>query len=137
MTGPLDIVESRVRNLLLEQADLRERAERAKRRGEEAVRGLLLGVIGVKDAAEAYLAEADAERLRDVVGLLARLLAAQQVEEASAVGRAPDPRWHRVVETVEEGSVPPGTVIREFVKAYLWKGGLLREGQVAVARRGE
>lgn len=143
--GPLDVVESRVRNLLIEQADLRERAERAKRKDEEARKALLLSVVGVKDAAEAFLADALAKapgaaptgHLRDVVALMARLLAANQVEEASAIGREPDGRWHRVVEIVVDDSETEGRVVTEFVKAYLWKGALLREGQVAVARRGE
>ncbi len=143
--GPLDVVESRVRNLLIEQADLRERAERAKKREDDARRAFLLSVIAVQDAAEAYLADAQAKApeavatgyLGEAVGLLAKLLAANQVEEASALGREPDGRWHRVIERVIDASVPEGRVAREFVKAYLWKGELLRGGQVAVARRGE
>lgn len=142
--GPLDVVESRVRNLLIEQADLRERSERTKRKEEEARKALLLSIVGVKDAAEAFLADARAKApgaaptayLGDVVGLVGRLLAAHQVEEASVLGGEPDGRWHRVIEIVVDDSVPEGHVATEFVKAYLWKGGLLREGQVAVARRG-
>lgn len=142
--SPLDLVESRVRNLLIEHADLRERAERAKRREDDARRGLLLAVVGVRDAAEAYLADAAAKApdaaptayLRDVVALLGRLLASNEVEEVPALGRPPDGRWHRVLEVVNDASAPDGAVAREFVKAYLWKGQLLREGQVAVARRG-
>ncbi len=143
--GPLDVVESRVRNLLIDQADLRERAERTRRKEEDARKALLLAVVGVKDAAEAFLADAQAKapdaaptaHLGDVVRLMARLLAANQVEEASALGREPDARWHRIVETVVDEATPDGRVTREFVKAYLWMGELLRGGQVAVARRGE
>ncbi len=139
--GPLDLVESRVRNLLIEQADARERLERAKKKDDDARKALLLAVVGVKDAAEAYLTDAEAKgdpgHLGDVVGLLARLLAANQVEEAAALGREPDGRWHRVVDTVVDGVIEEGKVVKEFLKAYLWKGDLLRGGQVAVARRGE
>ncbi|GEM_PF-4433427 len=143
--GPLDLVESRVRNLLIEQADVRERAERSKRKDDDARKALLLAVVGVKDATEAFLANARANApdaapttyLGDVVDLIGRLLAANQVEEASALGREPDGRWHRVIEVVIDDSLPVGRVATEFVKAYLWKGDLLREGQVAVARHGE
>lgn len=135
--GPLDLIESRVRNLLIEQADLRERLERSKKKEDDARKALLLSVVGVKDAAEAYLADGETGHMRDVVDLLARLLAANQVEEASALGREPDGRWHRVVDSVVDGATGEGKVTKEFVKAYLWKGDLLRGGQVAVARRGE
>lgn len=69
------------------------------------------------------MSERRVERLMQEVGL----------EAIESVGRVFDPETMEAVEAVA-GSEPPGTVVEELRRGYLWRGRVFRFAQVRVAK---
>ncbi|MBI4613756.1 MAG: nucleotide exchange factor GrpE [Planctomycetes bacterium] len=140
--GPLAVLESRIKNLLIEQASLADRLARSQEREQEERGKLLCRFLEVADLAGTYAAEREgdpspaARYLQELERLVARILAEAGVHEVPGPGHPADPRYHRVVEAVPGAGRPAGTILKEYRKAYLWNGALLREGQVVVSDDG-
>jgi len=55
------------------------------------------------------------------------------VTPIESLGQAFDPKIHEAVARVERDDVPPGTVVAEFLRGYLFRDRLLRPAQVGVS----
>ena len=67
---------------------------------------------------------------------LGRLMAAEQLEPSTCVGRAVDPELMTVLEVVDSPGEPPGTVTKELRRGYKWRGRVLRFAEVQAVRTG-
>ena len=85
------------------------------------------------------------ERVRQLLGSLVtgyrmglqrieRALAQYELEPIPAVGSLFDPERMEVLEAVENTGRPPGEVLEEVRRGYLWRGRVFRFAQVRVAR---
>jgi molecular chaperone GrpE len=63
-----------------------------------------------------------------------RLLPILEIEPQSCVGEAFDPETMEAIEVVGASDAPPGTVLEEVRRGYLWRGKIFRFAQVKVAR---
>jgi molecular chaperone GrpE len=63
-----------------------------------------------------------------------RALEQHGLEAISAAGRAFDPERMEVLEAVDQSGRPPGEVLEEIRRGYLWRGRVFRYAQVRVAR---
>ena len=70
------------------------------------------------------MSERRVERLMREVGL----------EPVETVGQPFDPETMEAVEAVAGGEHPPGTVVEELRRGYLWDGRVFRFAQVRVAK---
>jgi molecular chaperone GrpE len=67
---------------------------------------------------------------------LHRVMAAEQVVAIACEGRTVDPELMTVLEVVDSGGDPPGTVTKELRRGYTWRGRVLRYAEVQAARSG-
>jgi hypothetical protein len=56
------------------------------------------------------------------------------LEPISAVGQSFDPEYMEVLEAVPDSGYPPGEVLEEVRRGYVWRGRVFRYAQVRVAR---
>ena len=102
---------------LLPSVDNLERAiEHAKQGGGEANQGGLLEGVELV--------------LREVTSALAR----HGVVPIEAEGQPFDPAQHEAMAQVEDGSVPPNTVVQVYQRGYQLRGRLLRPARVVVSK---
>jgi len=59
------------------------------------------------------------------------------LEEIEVSGKKFDPRLHEVIEVIESNELPPGMVVKEHQKGFLYKGKLLRPARVSVSKKPE
>jgi molecular chaperone GrpE len=116
----------------------REVEERSRRKSE----GLLNGILGGLDELDRALAHLPDGRqgqdpLVQGVSLIREALirAASQagVREIPTVGTPFDPKIHEAIATIPTADAPPGHVVSEHRKGYLWGDRVLRPSQVVVA----
>jgi molecular chaperone GrpE len=65
---------------------------------------------------------------------LRRAMAAEQVDRINTVGGPVDPDRMTVIEVVDAPGLPPGEVVDEVRRGYLWRGRVLRYAEVRAAR---
>jgi hypothetical protein len=63
-----------------------------------------------------------------------RALEQQGLEPISVVGQSFDPEYMEVLEAVPDSGYPPGEVLEEVRRGYVWNGRVFRYAQVRVAR---
>lgn len=117
----------------------RERASAAR----SGKRKLILGILDVLDSFDRALAQMQKMKRADpaiIEGLdairrkTAGILEAEGVTPFESKGKAFDPEFHEAVASLDTNEHPPGTVVDEFRRGYLWDGELLRPAEVRVAR---
>lgn len=139
-------------NRELERA--REQAAAAKRQAE---RGLLLGLLDLRDRlaagveagaahrpgllarltpAEARFAASLAQGLALTLRRVDELLAGHQVRPLEAIGQNLDPHRMRAVGVETLSDQPDGQVLREVLRGYYQHGELLRAAEVIVNKKG-
>ena len=105
----------------------------------QAKRELLLALVDLADGFDRALVHIDESPQSVSAGLygmqrrLCSLLEAEGVEAFESVGQPFDPTRHEAAATVRDFDGPPGTVVDEAGRGYLWKGELLRPARVRVA----
>jgi len=133
------------------QRDLEQARAAAAAARAEAERGLLLGLIDLRDSLQAALAAAQPPRgwrawfggaarlaasLREGSALTLQrvdaLLADHRVRPIAAVGQPLDPHCMRAVAVEAAAGQPPGVVLRELRPGYRQGSELLREAEVIV-----
>lgn len=62
------------------------------------------------------------------------VLDSNDVKPMECVGKPFDPHFHHVTETVESDEHPPGTIVEETLKGYLFEGKTLRPAHVIVVK---
>lgn len=82
--------------------------------------------------AKADLADADRQALEMLDTEWRRAQQRLQLEPYDAVGKAFDGQHHEVIATLSDASQPPGVVLRQAGRGYLWGGKLLRMAQVVI-----
>jgi molecular chaperone GrpE len=113
----------------------REREHLAK----EALRQFILRLLDVIDDFERFLnipedeASSFINGMRVVHGKFLKVLEAEGVRPFQSVGQPFDPTLHEAAGTVPAGENPPGTVVLEIQRGYLWGDDLLRSARVVVA----
>ncbi len=65
---------------------------------------------------------------------LRRVMKAERLERVETVGRPVDPDRMTVLEVVEDSGQPPGHVVEEVRKGYVWRSRVLRYAEVRAAR---
>lgn len=115
---------------------LKERSEILRYAGENLARDM----VEVLDNLELALAQrapgANEELLKGIEMIRDQFriaLEKHQVVAECGVGKPFDPNKQQAMATVPSDEYPPGTVIEEFKKTYLFKDKVLRVGQVVVA----
>lgn len=133
------------------QRDLEQARAAAATARAEAERGLLLGLIDLRDSLQAALAAAQPPRgwaawfggaarlaasLREGSALTVQrvdaLLAGHRVRPIAAVGQPLDPHSMRAVAVESSAGQPAGVVLRELRPGYRQGSELLREAEVIV-----
>jgi molecular chaperone GrpE len=105
----------------------------------QARRGLLLALVGLADGFDRALAHVDDSPESVAAGLhgmrrqLGTLLETEGVRPFESVGQPFDPARHEAMATVQNWDGPPGTIVDEAGRGYLWNDELLRPAQVRVA----
>jgi molecular chaperone GrpE len=105
----------------------------------EGRRDLLLALVDLADGFDRALAHVDESPESVAAGLhgmqrhLRSLLEAEGVKPFESVGQAFDPTRHEALAAVRGFDGPPGTVVDEAGRGYLWNGELLRPARVRVA----
>ncbi len=112
----------------------RDVEERSRRKAEPLLLALLDGV----DELDRALAAAGSEGpLAEGVGLirdsLREALGREGVREIPSVGEPFDPKVHEAIAQVPAGDAPPGSIVAEQRKGWLWGDRVLRAPQVVVA----
>ncbi len=126
---------------------LKEKEELQLRAGEAVLReivGVLDDLERAVDHASAFVRTASvgdefapvSQGLEMVTRKFLGALERNGVTPVSAQGQRFDPTIHEAIQQVEDPDVPSGTVVREFQKAYLLHGRLLRPALVVVAQGG-
>lgn len=117
----------------------KERSELLKYAGESLVvdlldvlddldRALLVDIQKVSSAQEIV------EGVRMIRGRFAGILKKHSVEAKESTGEKFDPLCHEALTAVPTNDHPPGTVIEQLRKAYLFKDKLIRTAQVVVSK---
>jgi molecular chaperone GrpE (heat shock protein) len=148
--GGLQAVEDEVRGLVRQLSEARFALGEQEKRAAEDVRRMLLAVIEVLDAFQRVFAGIEAKQdevnpqmkkwvgnFRAVSRQLRAVLIDRDVTEIDNLDQGFDPRWHKIVETVQDPSRPDGTIVEEVQKGYLWRGEVLRKTDVVVVRNEE
>ena len=104
--------------------------------GREALRGFILSLLDVVDDLERLLNVAEStpflKEVRMVHRKLMDLLEKAGVHPFGSVGKPFDPSLHEAVATAPAGELPPGLVVQEVKRGYLWDNDLLRTAHVVV-----
>jgi len=136
-------VRAMILGLATARADLLERETEHRRETDR----LLLALVEVIDAFERVfdsVRESDLDaadqrlvgNFQTVYRLLSRTLREQRVVPIVTVAPEFDPRYHEVVETVDDPATPPGTIMREPRRGYLRDETVLRMAGVVVSSEG-
>ena len=146
-TDRLAVIEDDARQIIRELAASKlalAESESEHRRAMEAHLLALLDVVDgfgrVLDNVRAREGELSAQmkiwlgNFRTVYRLLGRVVQEQGVTPIETPTREFDPRWHTATETVVDASLPPGTIVEEIKRGYVWQRQVLRKTEVLVAR---
>lgn len=126
-------------------ADLENFRKRVTREREEMLKfsneKLLKEILFIKDNLDRALEHkevADPKTLKEGLELINRefekLMGQVSVQEIEAIGKLFDPEFHEALGQ-EESDQPPGTIVREYQKGYLFHEKLLRPASVIVAKK--
>ena len=66
---------------------------------------------------------------------LGRTLKTEQIHRIECVGRPVDPERMNVIEVVDDPDHPPGEVVAEVRRGYIWRGRVLRFAEVRASRK--
>lgn len=105
----------------------------------QAKRDLLLALVDLADGFDRALVHVGDSPDSVAAGLfgmqrrLGSVLEAEGVKSFESVGQPFDPTRHEAMATARDGGGPPGTVVDEAGRGYLWKDELLRPARVRVA----
>ncbi|KAF0220903.1 MAG: molecular chaperone [Geobacteraceae bacterium] len=128
-----------------ERADLENYRKRVQKEKEEILKygneSLILEILPVLDSMERALAHSSEESQAAVIEgvrlthnmLLSALKKFGVTEIEAAKGSPFDSACHHAMCQVENGELPPNTVVEEFQKGYTLNGRLLRPAMVSVA----
>ena len=140
LRAELELEHDRYLRLRADFENYKRRAERDRELlARQAKRGLLLALVELADGFDRALVhigdspESVAEGLHGMRRGLQSLLKAEGVESFDSVGQPFDPMRHEALATVRDSGGPPGTVIDEAGRGYLWNEELLRPARVRVA----
>ncbi len=105
--------------------------------GRETLREFILSLLDVVDDLERLLNVAEEStpflnEVRMVHRKLMDLLEKAGVHPFESVGKPFDPSLHEAVATAPAGELPPGLVVQEVKRGYLWDNDLLRTAHVVV-----
>lgn len=132
----------RDRNLrtLADFKNYRRRVERdGSKLAEEGKRGLILPLLDIMDDMEKAMQWADDAEQPVIKGVriihrkLVALLETEGVLPFESAGTPFNHDLHEAVAKADDTGLPPGTVIDELRRGYLWNKELLRHAQVRVA----
>ncbi|MCB0078445.1 MAG: nucleotide exchange factor GrpE [Anaerolineales bacterium] len=125
------------------RADAEQQRERLVRNAEQKAfeenRATLVRLIEVADNLERALQqqESDSSAIAEGVAMtlnsFRRALEHSGVERIRSAGEPFDPTQHEAISTTTEGDAPAGTVVRELLPGYLYRGVLLRPAKVIIA----
>jgi molecular chaperone GrpE len=136
--------------------DLERTREQAAAGKRQAERGLLLGLLDLRDRlqagadagaahrpaflarlapAETRFAQSLAQGLALTLQRVDEMLAGHQVRPLEAIGQPLDPHWMRAVGVEAAPDKPDGQVLREARRGYFHHGELLRAAEVIVNKR--
>lgn len=120
----------------------KERSELLKYAGESIVVDLLDVLDDLDravniDPAKLGTPQEVIEGVRMIRGRFAAVLKKHSVEVKEAAGEKFDPLCHEALTTVSTKDHPPGTVMEQLRKAYVFKDKLIRTAQVVVSKEPE
>jgi molecular chaperone GrpE len=124
---------------LAELDNYRKRADRDREIARTyATEGLLRDLLPVLDDLETALTiEGSLDAIREGVGLALRHLVngleAKGMRPIEALGQPFDPRFHEAMGVVPAGDKPPGTIVAELRKGYVFHDRILRPSRVQIA----
>lgn len=143
----LEVIEDDVARLIHDLAAARAALTTQEETARADRRALLLDLLEVTDAFDrvlANIASREAEvtapmrawvrNFRTISRLLSRTVANQGVSPIDIATREFDPDWHTAVETVQDPTLPVGTIVEEIARGYVWQRQVLRKSAVVVVR---
>lgn len=111
-------------------------SERAVHEGTREIILSLLDVLDGFDLAWEHMSDAPSSVFDGVQAIyrkLQRVLEAQGVTPFDSRGQPFDPKLHEAIASLKTEAYPPGTVVDQVQRGYLWGGELLRPARVRVA----
>ncbi len=142
-----DAVEQDVRRLMHELAEARMSLDEARRESEDRLEAILMRLLEVLDAFDRVFEATHAKpeavtpqmkiwlgNFRSVKRLLDVLLKEEGVRPVENVTGGFDPAWHKVADTVVDGALPEGTIVREVRRGFVRNQKLLRKAEVVVVK---
>ena len=139
-------LRERMLRALAESENILKRADRA---GEEArnfaISQFAREILTVVDNLERTIDVAHNQTIASVdiltegveatLRILKQILQRYGIERIETLGRRFDPNFHEAVTTIDDPSVPPGTIVRVIDQGYTLHNRLLRPSRVIVAQR--
>lgn len=127
--------------LLAASFDSARSTEAAERAHRQEVERLLNGFLDVIDALEACAAwsgsdagpQAAFPKFDRIRMQALRIVGEHGVEPIEAIGKPLDLAHSEVIDVRADSHAPPDTVIEEIVRAYTWRGQLLRRARVIIS----
>jgi molecular chaperone GrpE (heat shock protein) len=141
----LKVLEDDIRALIRDKAIAEGRAEELTRYWDSKQEKDLLALIGLSDTLSRVLAEnqtagqgsEEARRLLKSMSLIAKMLGKfldkQGVTSLPAGDDHFNPSWHNAVAISDDSGLPDGTIVKEVLPGYLFKGRILRRADVVVS----
>jgi molecular chaperone GrpE len=131
------VVEKRQaeRGMLLGLLDLRDRLQAGVDAGAAHIPGFLARLVPAVVSSETRFANALAQGQALTLRRVDELLAGRQVRPLEAIGQQLDPRQMRAVGVENAPDKPDGQVLREVLRGYYQHGELLRAAEVIVNKR--
>ena len=143
-------IEADVSGLIRELATARSELAAQESRQQSGLETHLLALIEVSDGFERIFKNIDARaseltpamkawagNFKTIYRLLGRALEEQGVTAIETPTQQFDPYWHTATETIADPSVPPGTIVDEVKRGYVWHRRPLRKTEVVVVREGD
>jgi molecular chaperone GrpE len=128
------IADESVRELENALDDLHRRQSWVRRRLLRSFHQQVIETVRLAGRARHDLFDSFLEGYSLIQKRLGRVLAAEQIEHISCLGKPVDPERMMVIEVVDEPRDQPGTVVKELRRGYTWQGRVIRYAEVQAAR---
>lgn len=135
----LQVIVNRIKT---EFAEYQERVRREKENIKKfALEGFLIDLLPLLDTLDSTIASFKDPKIQQGIEMVRKAFLKQLiehgVEEIKTKGSHFDPNLHEAIDTVEDDSVEPDTIVEELKKGYVYNGKTLRPAMVRVSKKKE
>ena len=110
--------------------------DRINTRGDKIILDFLTvyeDFIRTKDAYEKEGRNVDS--LNGIIKNMVTILDHYEVKPIEAEGKKPDPKFHKVVQEIDDPNHEEGTIVKEVAKGYIIRGEVMKHSKVCVSKK--